>query len=329
MSELTSLLTSIFPAESPNRIPNNPKTHANLPKYLNYFVFFEGHIPCYTPFNSFKKDRQGTMENTTLEIPAELLQAAKITPEEAKKELAIRLYQSHKLNDIQAGELAGDPKVIESLAWSNAETGHFDLDDFLSWASHDLKTPLNSVIGFSKVILKGIDGPVNESQETDLNTVFVAGQRMLALISYLVEIARLNNGHTQLSREDANVEELITETTNRWKTQNPTKPLSIETNFSNPIFNLDKAQMRLVISHMLSFASVRVTEGTVSLSASDSDETLKIRVQSNGKKPLDKSEMDTAMLSFIIASLVKLHGGQVDDPQETDDGLLLMFSLPR
>ena len=269
------------------------------------------------------------MDKTILEIPTELLEAAKITAEEAKSELAIRLYQLHKLNDRQAGELAGDPKKIESLAWSNAETGHFDLDDFLSWAAHDLKTPLNSVIGFTKVVLKGIDGPVNETQEADLSTAFTAGQRMLALISYLVEIARLNNGHTKLLREDASMVDIILEATNRWKIQNASKPLSIETNFTNPTFNVDKAQMRQIISHLLSFASVRVTEGTVSLSASDSDDALKIRVQSNGKKPIDKSEMDSAMLGFIIASLVKLHGGQMDDPQETDDGLLLRFSLPR
>ena len=269
------------------------------------------------------------MENTILEIPTELLQAAKITPEEAKRELAIRLYQTHKLNDKQAAELAGDPKVIESLVWSNAETGHFNLDDFLSWASHDLKTPLNSVIGFTKVVLKGIDGPVTETQETDLTTAYVGGQRMLALVSYLVEIARLNNGHTKLSREDASIEELITEATSRWKIQNPNKLLSVETNFSNPVFNFDKAQMRQIVSHLLSYASVRVIEGTVSLSASDSDNALKVRVQSNGRKPVDKSEMDSAMLTFIITSLIKLHGGQMDDPHETDDGLLLKFSLPR
>jgi len=269
------------------------------------------------------------MDKTTIEIPTELLEAAKITPEEARKELAIRLYQSHKLNDKQAAELAGDPKVIESLIWSKDETGHFDLDNFLSWASHDLKTPLNSVIGFTKVVLKGIDGPVNEIQETDLSTAFSMGQRTLALISYLVEIARLNIGYTKLSREDANMEDLINETTPRWKTQNPSKPLSIDTKFDNPIFSVDKAQMRLVISHLLSFASVRVTEGTVSLSASDPDGMLKVRVQSNGKKGRDKAEMDSSMLKFITTSLVKLHGGQMDDPQETDDGLLLKFSIPR
>ena len=84
------------------------------------------------------------MDKTILEIPTELLEAARITPEEAKKELAVRLYQTHKLNDKQAAELAGDSKAVEALVWNKAETGHFDLDDFLDWASHDLKTPLIS-----------------------------------------------------------------------------------------------------------------------------------------------------------------------------------------
>jgi K+-sensing histidine kinase KdpD len=270
------------------------------------------------------------MDKTTIEIPTELLEAARITPDEAKKELAIRLYQLHKLNDRQAGELAGDPQVIESLVWSNDETGHFDLDDFISWASHDLKTPLNSVIGFTKVVMKGIDGPVNETQETELSTAFTAGQRMLALINYLVEIARLNNGHLKLSRGDNDITEILNETTTRWQIQNPTKKImDADVSITNPIFNVDKAQMRQLVSHLLTFASIRVTEGTVSLSINDSDNTLNIKVQSNGEKGIDKFEMDSAMLTFITSSLVKLHGGQMDDPQETEDGLLLNLSIPR
>lgn len=269
------------------------------------------------------------MEKTILEIPTELLEAANLTPQEAKRELAIRLYQLHKLNKQQAAELAGDPKLIEPLVWSRGQAGHFDLDDFLSWASHDIKTPLNSIIGFSKVMLKGIDGPINETQHNDLTTVFTAGQRMLVLISYLVEIARLNNGQTQLMREETDLAEILAEAANRWKIQNPTKPLTVETNLTTPRFNVDKAQMRQIISHLLTFASLRVTEGTVSLSVSNTDSEIKLRAQSFGKKSADKFEMDSAMLGFLLASLVKLHGGQMDDPQETDDGWLLTITLSR
>lgn len=269
------------------------------------------------------------MEKTILEIPTELLQAAKITPEEAKTQLAIRLYQLHKLNDRQAAELAGDPKAIEKLAWNTQETGRIDLDDFLDWASHDLKTPLNAVIGFTKVVLKGIDGPINETQNTDLTTAYTGGQRTLALISYLVEIARLNNGRMILTLEERNLTDYLTEITERWKNQNPTKPLTTDIQIASPSFNVDAMQFRQIINYLLTFAAVRVTEGTVSLTARDDDQGLNVSVQSNGKKGIDKMEMDSTMLNFIASGLIKLHGGKMDDPQETDDGLLLRFSLPR
>jgi signal transduction histidine kinase len=268
------------------------------------------------------------MDKTLLEIPTELLQAAKLTPEEAKTELAIRLYQLHKLNDRQASALAGDPQAIETLAWINRETGHFGLDEFLDWASHDLKTPLNAVIGFTKLVIKGIDGPINETQSADLTTAFNGGQRMLSLLSNLVDIARLNNG-IALSLEEKNLATLITESAERWKTQNPTKPLTSDIQIASPTFRVDPQQMRHLITHLLNFAAVRVTEGTVSLSASDNDQGLNVSIQSTGKKSVDKMEMDSAMLGFIASSLIKLHGGKMNEPQETDAGLLLSFSLPK
>jgi len=267
------------------------------------------------------------MDKTILEVPTELLQAAKLTPEEAKTELAIRLYQLHKLNDKQAGELAGDAKVIEELVWNKRETGHFELNDFLDWASHDLKTPLNAVIGFTKLVIKGIDGPINETQTTDLTTAFNGGQRMLSLLSNLVDIARLNNG-IKLSREDKNLATFITEIAERWKSSNPAKPLTFDIQIASPSYHVDPQQMRHIITHLLNFAAIRVTEGSVSLSATENEDSLHVKVQSTGKKAVDKSEMDSAMLGFITSSLIKLHGGKMDEPQETDDGLLLNFSLP-
>jgi signal transduction histidine kinase len=267
------------------------------------------------------------MDKTHLEIPTELLQAAKMTAEEAKTELAIRLYQLHKLNDRQAGELAGNPQVIEKLAWVNRETGQFELNSFLDWASHDLKTPLNAVIGFTKLVIKGIDGPINEIQNTDLTTAFNGGQRMLSLLSNLVDIARLNNGIT-LSREEKNLATLISESAERWKNQNPAKPLISNIQITSPTYNVDPQQIRVIITHLLNFAAVRVTEGTVTLSATENEQGVNVSVQSTGEKSVDKMEMDSAMLGFIASSLIKLHGGKMNEPQETDDGMLLSFSLP-
>lgn len=269
------------------------------------------------------------MDTTILEIPTELLQAAKITPEEAKTELAIRLYQQHKLNEQQAREMAGDPKAIEALAWGNRETGRIDLSDFLSWASHDLKSPLNTIIGFTRVVIKGMDGPVNEAQVTDLTTSFVSSQRMLFLINSLVDMARLNIGNIQIQRVEIDMSGLLKEVSERWKIANPTKPLTAMIELSQPKFSADSNYMRQVVSSLLTYASIRVTEGALTLSANDDEHGLYINIQSAGKKSRDKSEMDSAMIDFICSSLIKLHGGKFDLPQETDDGLMLSFSVPR
>lgn len=269
------------------------------------------------------------MDKTVIEIPTELLEAAKITAEEAKTQLAIRLYQLHKLNDEQAGALAGDPKVIEALIWSNQETGRVDLDDFLSWASHDLKTPLNAIIGFIKVVIKGIDGPINETQSADLTIAFNGGQRMLTLMNNLVDMARLNNGQITLVRKECNIADLIEDATDRWKKQNLTTPLAISIAITEPTFNVDSLHLRNAITNLLTYAAIRVTEGTLSLSASDDERGVNVNIQSAGKKTRDKSEMDSTMFNFICASLIKLHGGKMEEPQETEDGLLITFSLSR
>ena len=165
--------------------------------------------------------------------------------------------------------------------------------------------------------------------ETDLNTVFTSGQRTLGLISNLVDIARLNIGHTTLSRGEVDIAGLIHESTERWKTQNPTKPLTTDIQIASPSFQVDMQQMRNILNHLLTFAAIRVTEGSVTLTAHDNDQGLTVSIQSAGKKGVDKMEMDSSMHNFIASSLIKMHGGKMEEPQETENGLLLRFSLPR
>jgi K+-sensing histidine kinase KdpD len=269
------------------------------------------------------------MDKTILEIPTELLEAARLTADEAKTELAIRLYQQHKLNEEQARALAGDPKAIEELVWGSHATGQIDMNGFLSWASHDLKSPLNAIIGFTRVVIKGMDGPVTPEQSADLTTAFTSGQRMLFFVNSLVDMARLNIGQINLKRAETDIAALLKETVERWQIANPTKKAGVALNISAPMFAVDSVYMKQAVTFLLSYAAMRVTEGDLTFSAQDDENGLRVTVQSAGKKSRDKFEMDSAMYDFVCASLIKLHGGKMDEPQETEDGLLLTFSLPR
>jgi signal transduction histidine kinase len=74
---------------------------------------------------------------------------------------------------------------------------------FLGHMSHELREPLNNIIGFSRVILKGIDGPISEQQRGDLEIVHANGQHLLGLINDLLDVtsALVRDKDIQLQRE--------------------------------------------------------------------------------------------------------------------------------
>jgi signal transduction histidine kinase len=61
---------------------------------------------------------------------------------------------------------------------------------FLTNMSHALRTPLNSIIGFSRVMLKGLDGSLNDLQRSDLATIHEGGRQLLGLIDDLLELSQ-------------------------------------------------------------------------------------------------------------------------------------------
>jgi two-component system, cell cycle sensor histidine kinase PleC len=276
------------------------------------------------------------MEPISLELPADLLETARLTPDELKAELALLLYQQERIPYAQAAALAGnaDGKFDRLLQEKErqAETAQIDLNEFLSWASHDLKTPLNAIIGFSKVVLKGIDGPVNEMQVTDLTSVHVNGQRMLALVSNLVDMARINRGETRATFDEADVIPIIEEAAARWKSQNKAKELITVSLVASPALpmKVDSARIRQIISNLLTYAALYIEEqGKLTLTLEEDEQQLNLTIKSSGTKTRGVSKMDTTMLGFISRSLLELHGGSLLESQESEQGANIRFVLPK
>jgi signal transduction histidine kinase len=276
------------------------------------------------------------MDTISLELPADLLETARLTPAELITELAILLYQQERIPYAQAAALAGNQdgqfdRLLQEKA-HQSETEQIDLSEFLSWAAHDLKTPLNAVIGFSKVVLKGIDGPINEMQATDLTSVHVNGQRMLALVSNLVDMARINRGETKTSFDTANVISIIEEAAARWKAQNPAKELVTVSLVTSPALPMpvDASRLRQIVSNLLTYAALYIEEqGQLTFTLEEDDKQLNLSIKSSGTKTRGVSKMDTTMLEFISRSLLTLHGGKLLECQESEKGSNIRFMLPK
>ncbi len=270
------------------------------------------------------------MDHTVIEISSEILNAANLSAKDIKAELAIQLYRQQRITLDQAHDLAGESTVLQTWLEKKGWSGHIEMDQFISDAAHDLKSPMNAITGFTKVVMKGIDGPVNETQVGDLNTAFMAGQRMLALLNNLIDMARLNIGEITIEKSVGDLASVIADACARWKTQNPTKELQSDIEITAPGMFLDGTRIRQAVVGLLTYAGNHVADaGKLTLHAQDDNEKFSIRIESTGDKPRDKFEMDLVMIDFICRGLIARHGGQLDLGEDTGTGITLTISLPK
>ena len=74
-------------------------------------------------------------------------------------------------------------------------------NEFVATISHEMRTPLNSIIGFTKIILNEIDGPLTEAQRTDLTAIYSSSQHLLNLVNDILDFAKIAAGKMELHKE--------------------------------------------------------------------------------------------------------------------------------
>lgn len=81
--------------------------------------------------------------------------------------------------------------------------------EFLRSLSHELRTPLNAIVGFTQVVLEEIDGPINESQKEDLETILASGVHLTELVDDVLDLAAMQSARFQLDRAPVDVSPLL------------------------------------------------------------------------------------------------------------------------
>jgi len=86
-------------------------------------------------------------------------------------------------------------------------------EQFLAGISHELRSPLNAILGFSDALLLGIRGPVPPEQADYLHDIHRSGQHLLALVNDLLDSAAIDAGSLRLDESDFAVTDIFEETT--------------------------------------------------------------------------------------------------------------------
>jgi len=101
--------------------------------------------------------------------------------------------------------------ATKELRRSNAQLQKLDeaKDDFISMASHQLRTPLTSIKGYLSMMMEGDIGKVSSEQQKVLNEAFMSSERMVRLISDFLNVSRLQTGKFVIEKHPVDLALLV------------------------------------------------------------------------------------------------------------------------
>ena len=208
-----------------------------------------------------------------------------------------------------------------------------DLEQFISDEAHDLRSPFNQVVGFSKLLLNNV-GPAYPAdlQKEDLGTVYRNGQRALLLMNGLIDMARLNRHEKEIDPAELEIKTLLEQSVSYWKKTNPAATLQPTVQISTLASHLfaDELALRQILASFIMVVTQYIEpEGTVTITVEEEPAWFIFKVASAGKKAQPLSQLDLRMQGYLGRAMIGLHQGEIRLAEETEDGASLQFALPR
>lgn len=148
-----------------------------------------------------------------------------------------------------------------------AERANQAKSDFLARMSHELRSPLNSVIGFSRLLLKSEMARANSVEKTYLERIQANGVHLLSLINNVLDIARIEAGHEEINLARTDLCPLIRQTVAESEGQLGIRPivLCVEVPHDPVMIEIDAHKLRQVVINLVGNALKFTNEGSVTV----------------------------------------------------------------
>lgn len=176
----------------------------------------------------------------------------------SEKELAIAVQNSRYLEQIQQFNIKLQHEVDEAtseLRTTNKKLTTLDAakDEFISMASHQLRTPLTSVKGYISMVMEGDAGKITAEQKKLLEEAFGSSQRMVYLIADLLNVSRLRTGKFVIEPSEVYLPDVIEEEISQLKPTARSRRLKLKFDKPSrfPKAWLDETKTRQVIMNFI------------------------------------------------------------------------------
>lgn len=249
---------------------------------------------------------------------------------------------------IEHNRLEADNKELEAANRQIQEANRLK-SSFLANMSHELRTPLNAVIAMSDILLEQYFGPLNEKQMEYLKDVHESGQHLLSLINDILDLSKVEAGHSPLEIDDVDMKTLLENslTIVRERASSHGISLTCETPDDLPLIEADERKVKQVVFNLLSNA-VKFTPdgGQVGIRAQIDEHVLEVCVWDTGigiadedqskifsefeqsESPLTRKYEGTGLGLALVKRFIQQHEGEVRVRSVPDEGSEFYFTLP-
>lgn len=178
-------------------------------------------------------------------------------------------------------------QMSDKLAEANDQLRKLDnaKSEFISIASHQLRTPLTAIKGFVSLLLEGSYGKVEAKQEDVLNKVYTSNDRLINLVEDLLNISRIESGRMEFKLAPTRIEDLCQEVADTLMMKAKGRKLYLDYQLPKvalPELMIDGTKVREVISNMVDNAVKYTEKGGVSMRIEKTDDVVRVIVSDTG-----------------------------------------------
>lgn len=176
----------------------------------------------------------------------------------AADEIAIGLQNALRFEEIERFNVTLQQKIDDAtlkLRHANTRLKELDeaKDEFVSMASHQLRTPLTVIKGYLSMLLEGDMGKVTKQQKEIIQTAYDGAERMVFLIGDLLNVSRLQTGKFQIENQPSDLSAVIDHEVSHLQESAANHQLKLTFNKPKdfPKFMLDETKIRQVIMNFI------------------------------------------------------------------------------
>jgi PAS domain S-box-containing protein len=169
-----------------------------------------------------------------------------------------------------------------------AESANRMKSEFMTRMNHELRTPLTAIIGFSRVLLAGKEGPLTTNAQLYAERIRANGMHLLSLINQILDVAKVEAGRMELETETVAVDALVRDTVAMLESTAQAKGIALHSDvppFVAPVVT-DAGKLKQILINLIGNAIKFTSEGEVSVA---------VEVDAASNYPVSISVRDTGI----------------------------------